>query len=397
MLVGVVGKANTGKSTFFKASTLAEVEIANYPFATIKPNHGVGYVKVECAEKHFNVKCNPRVGYCINGTRFVPIDMLDVAGLVPGAHEGKGMGNQFLDDLNQADVLVHVVDIAGTTNEKGEPIPPGSYDPLNDIRFLEFELDMWYLRLLKKTWDKSAKQQNQDNSQVVKVLHKQFSGLGASENMIKDIIVRFGLSEKRLVKWSEDEIRAFAKELRKRTKPMMIAANKIDVQGAKGNLERMKKEFPDLKIIACSSEAELALKEAAKNGLISYIPGEDKFDIKEAEKLSDKQKNALDFIKKNILEAYGSTGVQDIVNHAVFNVLNYLAIFPGGVHKLEDKDGRILPDCFLVPKGSTALDFAYKVHTDLGRDFIRAIDVKTKLVVGKDHLLKNLDIVEIIT
>src|SRR3989338_5626200 len=139
MLIGVVGKANVGKSTFFKAATLAEVEIANYPFATIKPNHGTGYVRVDCAEKFFNVKCNPRFGYCIEGIRFVPVDMLDVAGLVPGAHEGKGMGNQFLDDLRQADALIHVVDVAGTTNEKGEPITPGSYDPADDIKFLEEE------------------------------------------------------------------------------------------------------------------------------------------------------------------------------------------------------------------------------------------------------------------
>src|SRR3989338_7459591 len=109
MLVGVVGKANVGKSTFFKAATLADVEIANYPFATIKPNHGVGFVKIDCIDKEFNIQCNPREGYCVSGYRFVPVNMIDVAGLVPGAHEGKGMGNQFLDDLNQADVLIHVV------------------------------------------------------------------------------------------------------------------------------------------------------------------------------------------------------------------------------------------------------------------------------------------------
>ena len=55
MLIGIVGKPSSGKSTFFKASTLAEVEIANYPFTTIKPNHGTGFVKVDCVDKEFNV------------------------------------------------------------------------------------------------------------------------------------------------------------------------------------------------------------------------------------------------------------------------------------------------------------------------------------------------------
>src|SRR3989338_977131 len=115
MLIGVVGKPSTGKSTFFKASTLADVEIANYPFTTIKPNRAVVFVKIECVDKEFGKQCSPRIGYCVNGKRFVAVELLDVAGLVPGAHEGKGLGNQFLNDLNQADALIHIVDISGST------------------------------------------------------------------------------------------------------------------------------------------------------------------------------------------------------------------------------------------------------------------------------------------
>jgi len=150
MLIGVVGKANVGKSTFFKAATLMDIEIANYPFATIKPNHGVGFVKVKDAARDFDKTANPREGFVQDEFRFVPIDMIDVAGLVPGAHEGKGMGSQFLDDLRQADALIHVIDVSGSTNEKGEPIEIGSYDPANDVKFLEEELDYWYLTILKK-------------------------------------------------------------------------------------------------------------------------------------------------------------------------------------------------------------------------------------------------------
>src|SRR3970040_2190760 len=118
MLIGLVGKPSSGKSTFFKAATLAEVDIAPYPFTTIKPNHGVGYVKVDCIDKEMGVQCQPAHGFCLKGQRFVPVELMDVAGLVPGASEGKGLGNQFLDDLNQADVLIHIIDIAGSTNEK---------------------------------------------------------------------------------------------------------------------------------------------------------------------------------------------------------------------------------------------------------------------------------------
>ncbi len=397
MLVGIVGKANVGKSTFFKAATLAEVEIANYPFATIKPNHGTGYVKVECADKHFNVKCNPRFGYCINNKRFVPVDMLDVAGLVPGAHEGKGMGNQFLDDLRQADVLIHVVDISGSTNEKGEPVNPGKYDPANDIKFLEEELDYWYSGILKKGWDKFAKEVQQTHKELHKALAKQLSGVGVDEEMIEQQIKGLNLDPSKPTEWSEQDLFELAKNLRKITKPMIIACNKIDVQGAAENFIRIENEFPDHLLIACSAESELALKEAAKEGLIDYMPGESSFEILNKDKLDEKQKQALDFIKTNILDKYKSTGVQEILDKSVFELLKYIAIFPGGVNKLADQDGNVLPDCFLMPQKTTALGFAYRLHSDFGDKFIRAVDVKTKMTVGKEHLLKNGDVIEIIS
>ncbi|MCC7574634.1 redox-regulated ATPase YchF [Candidatus Woesearchaeota archaeon] len=393
MIIGVVGKANVGKSTFFKASTLADVEIANYPFATIKPNSGIGFVKIDCADSFFSKQCNPRVGYCINHKRFVPVNMIDVAGLVPGAHEGKGMGLEFLNDLNQADLLIHVIDVSGSTNEKGEPVPPGSRDPAEDVLFLEKELDYWYLSILKKVWDKFSRSVTQTNQEIDKALNKQFSGLGSDEEMIKSIIVDTNLADKKLRFWSEDDLLLFASELRKKTKPMIVAANKIDVKGALNNFESLKKRFPDTLFVPCSAESELALKEAAKHKLINYVPGNKEFEI--IGSLSDKQKKALDFIKDNVL--IHGTGVQDALNKAVFDVLEYIPIFPGGVNKLEDQHGNVLPDCFLLKKGSTALDFAFKIHSDFGKNFIRAIDVKTKRTVGKEHVLSFGDVVEIIS
>lgn len=395
MLIGIVGKANVGKSTFFKALTLAEVEIANYPFATIKPNQGFGFVKVECVDKEFNVNCNPRTGYCLDGWRFVPVEVLDVAGLVPGAHEGKGMGNQFLDDLRPADLLIHVVDIAGSTNEKGEPIEPGTYDPLYDIKFLEFELDMWYLSAVKKGWDKFARQVQQEKQEIAKALVKQLSSLKINEDLVKKGIKNLELDPKKPAEWSEKKLNALAVFFRKQTKPMVIAANKIDLPSAKENFERAKKEFPDYTIIPCSAESELALREAAKHNLIKYIPGESKFEI--IGNLSDKQKDALHFIQEVILDKWKSTGVQQVIDISVFDVLKYIAVFPGGVSKLADMHGNVLPDCFLLPENSTAFNFAERVHTDLAKNFIRAIDVRTKRTVGKDHKLKHRDVIEIVS
>ena len=397
MLIGVVGKPSVGKSTFFKAATLSEVEIANYPFTTIKPNSGVGYVKVDDPAKPFGKKSDPREGYILGDKRFVPVQLIDVAGLVPGAHEGLGMGNQFLDDLRQADVLIHVIDVSGSTNEKGEPVDAGSYDPAEDIKFLEVELDMWYLGILKKGWDKFSRTVMQTKGEIHKALGKQLNGLGVTEEMVEDSIEKLGLNPEKPSEWSDEHLRNLATELRKITKPMIIACNKVDVSTGEDNFNRLKENFSDHLLIKCSAESELALREAAKHELIDYIPGEYDFALKDDSRLNDKQKAALNFIKENILKKNGSSGVQDVLDKAVFDVLKYIALFPGGASKLEDSNGNVIPDCFLMPEGTTALDFAYRLHTDFGKNFIRAIDVKTKRTVGKEHVLKHGDIVEIVS
>jgi len=394
MLIGVVGKANVGKSTFFKAATLADVLIANYPFATIKPNHGIGYVRVDCVETFFHVKCNPREGFCINGQRFVPVELLDVAGLVPGAHEGRGLGNQFLDDLSAADLLIHIVDMAGTTDSEGKPCT--GHDPCKDILFLEEELDYWYLGILKKVWKTFMRKVEIEHSEFAKAVAKQFSGIKVDEEMVRKAVSNLGIDveKEKPSNWQESLLFEFARELRILSKPMIIAANKADRQEFEENFKSAKEKFPKLLIVPCSAESELALREAGKAGLIEYIPGDNDFKI--LKEVDERKKKGLEFIREKVLKKIG-TGVQQVLNTAVFDYLKYVYVFPGGQNKLTDSKGNVLPDCFLLPPGTTAIDFAFRIHTDLGNNFVKAVDVKKKMPLGKDQFLKNGDVIEIMT
>ncbi len=396
MLIGLVGKPSVGKSTFFKAATMAEVEIASYPFTTIKANRGVGYVKIKCIDEEFNTQCNPNHGFCINHWRFVPIELMDVAGLVPGASEGKGLGNQFLDDLRQADVFIHIVDLSGTTDAEGKPLDENNkYEIWKDVEFLEDELNRWYYNILKKVWRTFVRKAEIENTKFSEAVAKQFSGLKVKEDNVKSVLLKLNFPAKQ-TQWSDEQVFEFASELRKISKPMIIAANKIDTEKGELNYKLLKEKFPNAIIIPCSTDSELALRQAAKSGLIEYIPGEKNFKI--LKDLTEKQKTALDKIKENVLEKYEfGTGVQQVLNVAVFDLLKYLAIFPASANKLGDSKGNILPDCFLLPSGSTALDFAYFLHTDFGDNFIKAIDARTKKALGKSYELKHRDALEIIT
>lgn len=391
MLIGLVGKPNVGKSTFFKAATLMDVLIANYPFATIKPNHAMAYIKIPDLAAQFGKVSNPREGYVKQGRRFVPFELMDVAGLVAGASEGKGLGNQFLDDLAAADAFIHVVDMSGETDAEGKPSDAG-HDPADDIRIIEHELDLWYLGILKKAWNVFARRAEMEHTELAKAVAKQFSGLKVRVDQVEHVLRETKLPSEKPSLWTEEQLLVFARALRKRTKPMVIAANKVDRPRGEENCRRLKEIF-SYPLIPCFADGELSLRQADKHGLVSYVPGENSFELKEG--INEKQKAALECIRL-VLDQYGSTGVQQVLNTTVLDILGYVAIYPASL-KLEDSKGNVLPDCFLMPPGSTALDFAYRLHTDIGNGFVKALDLKTKKAVGKDHVLKNGDGLEILT
>jgi ribosome-binding ATPase YchF (GTP1/OBG family) len=335
----------------------------------------------------------PKHGYCIHGKRFVPVKLTDVAGLVPGAHLGKGKGNQFLDDLREADVLIHVLDASGKSDECGREVE--NYDVCKDVRFLQDEIDMWLYGIIGKDWQQFVRKAQQA-AKISKELALKLSGLKISENMIKQAMRNLNLNE-RAETWNDTDLLEFVRETRKLSKPIIIAANKCDKPEAEKNIKLLKEEFPELLVVPCSADSELALREATRDGLIEYVPGSNEFRIKST-RLNERQKKALEFIKKNVFARFGSTGVQECLNKAVFEFLCYIVVYPvENEHHFADKDKNVLPDALLMPKNSTALDLAFAVHTDIGNKFIAAIDARTHKRLAKDYKLKEGDVIKILT
>ncbi|HDI01098.1 MAG TPA: redox-regulated ATPase YchF [Candidatus Bathyarchaeota archaeon] len=396
MLVGIVGKPNVGKTTFFVAATLAPAEIAPYPFTTIKPNRGVGYLRVKCVCREFGVKDNPVNSACIDGNRLIPVELIDCAGLVPDAWRGRGLGNQFLDEIRKADALIHVVDASGSTDIEGRPCRPGEHDPVEDVRFLEREITMWMVQIIKRDWRKLARRVELAGLKLVEALERRLSGLAIRRSHIVEAIRAVGLDPSKPTSWSDDDLYKFADELRKASKPMLIAANKVDIPAADENVERLRET--GYLVVPCCAEAELALRRAAEKGLIKYLPGDPDFEVLDPSRLTSQQAKALEAIRERVLARYGSTGVQQAINAAYFELLGAITVYPvEDPEKLCDHEGRVLPDAYVVPRGTTARELAYMIHTELGESFIYAIDARTKRRLGEDYVLKDGDVISIVS
>ena len=387
MKIGLVGKPNAGKSTFFTAATSATAQIGDYPFTTIDKNVGIAYVRKPCPSKELGLDPNPNNSLSVDGIRFIPIEVIDVAGLVPGAHEGKGMGNKFLDDLRQADVLIQIVDCSGTTDLEGNTVEGA--DPLDEIKFLEDELHHWIGEIVVRNWSRSARAV-EAGEKIENFLSERLAGLKFTREQVI-LSLRKAKISKPVMHWGSEEGLALAGYLQEIGKPIVIAANKADIS-SKDNIGKLDK----VSAIITAADYELALKNATKAGLITYNSGDSDFSLNDEGQLNDGQKKALETIRQ-FLKKNGSTGVQDCIEIAVLEKLDLIAVYPveDETH-FTDSQGRVLPDAYLVSRESTAHDLAYKVHTDIGDSFIRAIDCRSKRIIGKDYELQDGDIIKIV-
>ncbi len=394
--MGVVGKPNVGKSTFFAAATLKDVQIADYPFTTVKPNVGVAHLVTQCVCHEMGVVDSPRNSSCVHGSRLVPVKVVDVAGLVEGASKGKGLGNQFLDDLRQADALIHVVDASGSTDLEGRKIPPGTHDPVEDIGMVEHEFDLWMFDILKRDWEKAARSLEQTGGKVVDHLAERLSGLSVTLTDVEDAVLRLHLRTEKPSTWSDDQIMQLVVEIRKLTKPSLVAANKADLPTSPRNIEKLRET--GRVVVPCASEAELLLRRAAERNLVTYTPGDRTFAISDPGRLTGAQAAALRMVEERVMRVYGGTGVQEAVNKAFFGLLNAIVVFPvEDETKLTDKAGRVLPDAFVMRGGSTAIDLARTVHSDLAEGFLYAVDARTGKRLSADYVLKNRDVLKIVS
>jgi len=399
LTIGIIGKPSSGKTTFLNAACLTHAKVSEIPFTTIEPNKGVAYVKNKCVCKELDVIDNPQNSICIDGTRFIPINLIDVAGLVPDAHKGKGLGNRFLNDLIKADVLLHIVDITGSLDKSGKLVSIGENDPYDDIIFLEEEINLWFKEILEREdWTKFTKTITTEKRKVVEALYDRLSGVKITKKQIILSLKDSNLEGKNPSTWSDIELLEFVKTLRRKSKPILILANKIDKEISDNNLIALKKKYVD-PIIPCSALAEHFLRKYHEENVINYLPGSNDFKITNENKLKSEELEMLKKIKEKLLKKYGGTGIQNALDYASFIIANQICVYPvSDINSYSDNKNNVLPDAFLIKKGTLLRDFVgEKIHSELAENFMFGIDARTKKRLGENYELQDKDIIRIVT
>lgn len=395
--IGIIGKTNTGKTTFFNSATLSSEEISTYPFTTKKPVSATAHAITLCVHPEFKVQDSPNNSKCIDGWRYIPIELIDLPGLIKDAWKGKGLGNQFLSIAAQSDALLHIVDASGGIDSTGKISEPGSGDPISDFADIEEELIMWYHKILEGNRDKLSKLIH-GGMELTEVITDLYRGIGVTKNNVKDALKATNLEDKEFDDFGISDSKNFAAFLRKISKPTLIVANKVDVEGADKNFERLREKYNDLIVVPASGDSELSLRRAEQKGLIKYSPGSEQFEIVKSEELNEKQKKALDFIKQGIMGEYMRTGVQFAINVAVFKLLKMNSVYPVAVEKnLSDRKGRVLPDLILLKEGATVSDLAKEIHTDLTKGLLYAKDLRYGLRLPVNYQLRDRDVISLVS
>ena len=395
--IGLIGKTNTGKTTFFNSATLSSDEMSTYPFTTKKPSISIGHAITLCVHPEFDVQDDPNNSKCSDGWRYIPIELIDLPGLIKDAWKGKGLGNQFLSIAAQSDALLHVLDASASIDSMGRIAEIGSGDPVSDFADIEEELNMWYQKILEGNRDKLQKMIKTEDDQIT-ALTELYQGLGVKKIHVKESLRITGLEEKNIENYDMQDSKKFSTQLRKISKPTLIVANKIDVNGADRNFERLRERYNDTIVVPASADSELTLRRAEQKNLIRYSPGSEQFDILNTDDLNQKQKDALDFISKDIMGEYMRTGVQFAINMTVFKLLKMNSIYPvADPENLSDKKGRVLPDLVLLKDGATVVDLAKEVHSDLVKGLLYAKDLRYNLRIPINYQLRDRDVICLIS
>ncbi|KAI8853428.1 P-loop containing nucleoside triphosphate hydrolase protein [Chytridium lagenaria] len=397
ILIAFVGKPSAGKSSFLNAVSDAAAKVGNFPFTTIKPNHGVAYVTVDCPCKRFGKEsqCAPKHGKCDMGKRYVPIKMLDVAGLVPGASSGEGLGNQFLDDLRTADMLIHIVDVSGTTDAAGK-VTQG-YDPINDIDWLRSEIHSWIFGNLMKRWGGIVRRHVALKSPIAETFQGQLSGYGANLAVCQRTIDRSGIKEP-LEKWEESTVSSFVDAFLDERFPTVIALNKIDLPDSDKNIEKICRKYDSSRIVLTSAASENFLRRLHKQGFIKYYEGTDQFDLAEHQEPDDPNPlkplppgilPKLEKLQDLVLFRYGTTGIQATLKLCV-STLGLIPTYPvRNINNYGDgimgKAG-VFRDCLLVRKGSKVRDVMEWVLGDAAK-FCMYAETVGSIRLSEDDLI----------
>ena len=393
--IGMIGKTNTGKTTFFNAATLLRAEVSTYPFTTKGPNTGTAYVQTICVCKELGVQDRPRNSRCIDGWRFIPVELVDLPGLIRGSWKGRGLGTQFLSVASQADALLHVVDASGSVDAEGKLTRPGLGNPVSDVYDIEEELTKWFTRIVDKSILKASHQASE--KPVDKAVFEALAGLKVRLDQIQRSLRETELVDVELKRWKADDIGRFAGKVRELSKPTMIIANKMDLAYAEENYKRLSQEFGRALVIPCSADAELALRRAEEKGYIRYVPGEETFQVLAPAKLTPEQAKALTYVQQRVFTRWIRTGVQFALNSCVFKLLNMNSVYPvEDQAKFSDKKGNVLPDVMLVSYNATLSDVAGHVHSELAQTMICGIDARTGVRLPADYIVRDRDVIKIV-
>ncbi len=394
--IGLIGKTNAGKTTFFNAATLLSAQVSTYPFTTKRPNIGQAYVKTVCVCKELGVKDNPKNSSCIDGARFIPVQLIDLPGLIKGSWTGKGLGTQFLSVASQADALIHIVDASGSIDFEGKLTKPGMGNPVSDLYDIEQELVRWFVKVVEKSREKLMKR-SKKSATAEQDLARDLVGVKISLDNVMEALETNSLSVRELDRWTKDDLWKFARSIRELSKPTLIVANKMDLSQADKNQERLAKEFGKAFVIPAASDAELALRRAEQKGYIEYVPGEEAFRVRDKDKLTSEQKAALTYVEQRVFSKWIQTGVQFALNTCVFKLMTMNAVYPvEDEGRLSDKKGNVLPDAFLVPYNASVVDLAGQIHSELAKTMIYAVDARSKIRLPADYRLKDRDVVKIV-